>query len=569
MPEEFDTLRRGRTESVNEVLNSTSRKKIVVAGPGTGKTYLFKRLAEQAGGNALAITFINNLADDLRNELQNLAESRTFHSLCKGLLHGLPVKGITNNFSYFPKLSGIISSDAHLLSGPCGDMDAPFQQLSEGEDRIEFYLQRGDYYDAVSPNDMVYRVIQVFRVEPDRIPAYNLIMVDEYQDFNKLEVELIDILADKSPILIVGDDDQALYTLKHASPDFLRQKYASSQFANFELPFSSRCPSVVIEAANRLIEKAQESGYLRNRVDKRSTCFLPDKYQDSMDNPKLIGVKCSVDQPNAPYMGMYIGHATKEIVDSGYRPVHEKNTCDFLIAGRRDLLPRIHEVLSQLFPKIEYRRTQDSSLSLYDCFAQLLDRDQSKIAWRALLEFESQRTRQRIVDLSSDRGTSIIQLIPHSIREFHQKTLSILSSIREGTEIDLTEEKWLEDAFREPIAAITSSSSLFPDGGEAEEDSGQNDNFRVTIATFMGCKGLQANYVFLVGFNDRFLPADPRCPSDYEICQAVVGMTRARKRCHLIYAGRLRGVPHRPSVFMDWIGDDLFERVEVNKDFFT
>jgi hypothetical protein len=42
-----------------------------------------------------------------------------------------------------------------------------------------------------------------------KVPSYNQVLVDEFQDFNQLEVSLIDLLAGKSPILLAGDDDQA------------------------------------------------------------------------------------------------------------------------------------------------------------------------------------------------------------------------------------------------------------------------------------------------------------------------------------------------------------------------
>ena len=45
---------------------------------------------------------------------------------------------------------------------------------------------------------------------------YKLIIVDEYQDFNKLEVAMIDLLATKSHVMVVGDDDQAIYDFKNA-----------------------------------------------------------------------------------------------------------------------------------------------------------------------------------------------------------------------------------------------------------------------------------------------------------------------------------------------------------------
>ena len=53
-----------RNRYVNNILNTTSNKKVVVAGPGTGKTYLFKRILK-GKKKALTLTFINSLIEDL------------------------------------------------------------------------------------------------------------------------------------------------------------------------------------------------------------------------------------------------------------------------------------------------------------------------------------------------------------------------------------------------------------------------------------------------------------------------------------------------------------------------
>ena len=76
-------------DAVDKVLNSQSEKKLVVAGPGAGKTYLFKMLLEAKRGDAkrhLVITFVNNLKDDLEANLGDLARVFTLHGYCQFLL---------------------------------------------------------------------------------------------------------------------------------------------------------------------------------------------------------------------------------------------------------------------------------------------------------------------------------------------------------------------------------------------------------------------------------------------------------------------------------------------------
>jgi superfamily I DNA/RNA helicase len=68
---------RKRTEYLTAILNSDSRQKLIVAGPGTGKTYTFKELFSKhsGSGDMLALTFIRKLVHDMTEDLGELAES--------------------------------------------------------------------------------------------------------------------------------------------------------------------------------------------------------------------------------------------------------------------------------------------------------------------------------------------------------------------------------------------------------------------------------------------------------------------------------------------------------------
>src|SRR4030088_1394160 len=70
--------------AVNRVLASRSAKKLIVAGPGAGKTFLFRKILEHADGDEhdrIALTFINELKDDLEKNLSDLAHVFTLHGI--------------------------------------------------------------------------------------------------------------------------------------------------------------------------------------------------------------------------------------------------------------------------------------------------------------------------------------------------------------------------------------------------------------------------------------------------------------------------------------------------------
>jgi superfamily I DNA/RNA helicase len=236
-------FRADRERRTKLIVESRAPKKLISAGPGTGKTTTFKRALAVCGGRGLALTFINSLVEDLEDKLADVADVFTFHGFCKYLLHRINVPGLTKGFEYYPPLFVLLSEDLKI-TGPSQctpeEIEHLFHRMDDSGGVISTTLKLGSYYDSVGHSDSVFRVQQHFHNCHAVVPAYPLIVVDEYQDFNRLEVEFIRLLSTKSPVLIVGDDDQALYAFKDADPRFIRELAGSSEFEKFELPYLAR-----------------------------------------------------------------------------------------------------------------------------------------------------------------------------------------------------------------------------------------------------------------------------------------------------------------------------------------
>lgn len=140
------------------------------------------------------------------------------------MLRATDVPGITKSGAYYPALELIFAEDVGLLGATTSvdDLQEMIMNVRMNREEIAHLVRAGTYYDAVGYNDSVLRIHQHYRSTPDDIPAYTQIVVDEYQDFSLLETELIDMLGDRSLLLVAGDDDQALYQFRHASPTYLR-----------------------------------------------------------------------------------------------------------------------------------------------------------------------------------------------------------------------------------------------------------------------------------------------------------------------------------------------------------
>jgi superfamily I DNA/RNA helicase len=108
--------------AVERVLASRSRKRLVVAGPGAGKTTLFKKLLEAAAGNAdqrVVLTFINTLKDDLDRSLGDVSRVFTLHGYCQHLLRRYANlrDGLTATFVCYPGLRSLVEIDWVWIKG--------------------------------------------------------------------------------------------------------------------------------------------------------------------------------------------------------------------------------------------------------------------------------------------------------------------------------------------------------------------------------------------------------------------------------------------------------------------
>jgi superfamily I DNA/RNA helicase len=216
----YEQFNRTAGDYVDRVRVSTSDRRIVAAGPGTGKTHLFKAIIADRS-NALVLTFINALVEDLHIQLPKGTTVRTLHGFARSIL---TTAGQTARV--YDDLTNVIEDDAKIL----GVSERGFaSKIRNFEDRsvLKFYLDRRKYYgDYYSHDDLIFAAVELLKSEPDRIKSYDQILVDEFQDFNTLDVELIDLLASKSPVLVAGDDDQSLYGFRDSTYRYLRDRHS-------------------------------------------------------------------------------------------------------------------------------------------------------------------------------------------------------------------------------------------------------------------------------------------------------------------------------------------------------
>ncbi len=542
-----------RSEYLQIIMDSDSPKKLIVSGPGTGKTFTFKEIFIQSGStNNLALTFIKRLVKDMESDLVDLAEVKTFHAFCKKLLH--EKKG---GFELYPFLTEIIIEDSSFLGPNFVDFKKHFQLLDEESPKIDFYLRRGNYYNAVCFDDSVFRVLKIVQIEPDFIPSYDQIVIDEFQDFNPLEVAFINELQKSNPILIAGDDDQAVYSLRNSSPSFLRDKYHSGDYSIFELPYCSRCPQVVVDATSKFIQAVIDHGGFSSRIDRLFVPYLEGNEEINTRYPKIVTAQIS----NIIGLANFIKSAIENIPDDEISEADAEGYPCVLIVGKKQYLNPIYKKLSDDYSRINYTYSSKFSYSLLEAYKILINDPDSNLGWRivASIELNGEELGQ-ILNRTQD-FTPIISLLPPDVIERHRTILDLLIKVS----LNFQQNELLKEQLNNNYTDIMKY--FFPEEIEEETEPDFTEP-SILLTSFEGCKGLSSCHVFIVGLNRDIVPElnDEGRISDIEVSKFVVAMTRPRKLLYLL-SNRYDYSPENGRYFNSPFLDLIPEELKISRDY--
>ncbi len=275
---------------------------LILAGAGSGKTtVLVNRIAYilQSGlcmpWQILAITFTNKAAGELKERIRSAVPeggddiwAATFHSTCARILRRYGDRiGYSSHFTVYDTadqksllkkiLKQLNIDEKHLqiktltaeISKAKDKMQTPDEMLKKcGDDfRKEQIAKVYQLYqaelvnsDAMDFDDMLCNTVKLFNENPDVLEYYqNLfkyIMVDEYQDTNKVQYKFVSMLADKSKnICVVGDDDQSIYKFRGATIENILSFEKSFKNAKvIRLEQNYRSTKTILNAANNVIE---------------------------------------------------------------------------------------------------------------------------------------------------------------------------------------------------------------------------------------------------------------------------------------------------------------------------
>ena len=548
---EYILAERESKRCIDAIIESSSRKKVVVAGPGTGKTFLFKKVIE-GKRNALTLTFVNALVQDLSLDLYGMSDVKTLHSFARGALS----KITGNEVKIFPKFSAVIRKDAEILLGRSIDFDSIFYNMRENE-YVEFYKNRKDYYGGYyGYSDVIYDLVKSFQEQRNKLPSYDYVLVDEYQDFNESEITLIELLSEKSPVLIAGDDDQALYEeLKSASAKHIRQKFSYDcvDYESFTLPYCRRSTRVIVEAVNDIISVATKKNFMRDRIQKKYKYFdHEDKDAESDRNPKITH-----SQQYSKRIPWFIEKHLKIIA----RDVKGKFSVLIIAPTKTQCRSIVEGLKNKGFTNIEWNDKKDEKEpTLLDGLKILLNNINSNLGWRISSSFflTDEDFENALRESDSNGAKDFSEIIDKEIKKQVKEILRVLRAVRGRKEtedekldqvlrkIDFNPYKMAEESLRKEI--LLESQNVGTDPGIKK--------IQIKVTTIESSKGLSADYVFITYFDDKYFikDNDKTKITQKDVCKFLVALTRARKKVLLVSSDR-DGKP----TFFKWIKSNRIE----------
>ena len=234
---------------------------IVLSGPGSGKTtvitYRVKNLIENyniSPNEILVITFTKAASEEMKERFKKICSS--YYNVSFSTFHSCFFKIIRENYKY--ELSNILDDNekAKIIKSIINKYNIYFDNMEEFVQAIisEISLLKNEllnpnYFNSRYLNsnnfNIVYNEYELLKNQQNKIDfddmliqcyyllkdyedirkfwinKYKYILIDEFQDINRVQYECIKILCENKNIFVVGDDDQSIYGFRGSRPEFL------------------------------------------------------------------------------------------------------------------------------------------------------------------------------------------------------------------------------------------------------------------------------------------------------------------------------------------------------------
>jgi DNA helicase-2/ATP-dependent DNA helicase PcrA len=620
---------------------------LILAGAGTGKTRVITmRIAHLLDEGIhpeaiLAVTFTNKAANEMRDRIGTMvarAKAKqlticTFHALCVRVLRqDIGRLGYKTNFAIYdegdqlglirkiisrisarnekldPQLAKTLISRAKNQHWRLAGTSADNSLLAAVFDRYHEDLKSAN---AVDFDDLLILTVRLLETNPDITEKwqqrYQYLMVDEFQDTNRLQLELVRYLGLKHRnVCVVGDDDQSIYGWRGA------------EIANI-LEFEAHFPGPKIIKLEQNYRSSEAVLGLANSVIRHN----PRRRPKSLWSEKGVGPKAKIvpvpdDREEANYVvstlqkqqleepGRWSRFAVIFRMNAQSRLFEEqlrRLQIPYRIVGGRSFFERreVKDLLAYLaclanphddLNLLRIISTPPRGIGASTIELAVAESNQHKTSVFATMQ--SPRFHELLSSRTRTAVNSLIELIDRYETQVHQRltnleavATALLEEVRYIEELRRsckTPEEALnrEENIRELVRTLADYQRRSTEGlsgflaevalDHDREDEIDSDKDGVTLITFHAAKGLEFPHVFLIGIEEGILPHDRsklEGSLDEERRLLYVGITRAMQTLTISYCDHRTkyggSVPCHPSSFLKDLDPQYVETVNYHQ----
>lgn len=585
---------------------------MVLAGAGSGKTkalttkvtYLIKE-KKVVPWNILAVTFTNKAASEMRERIKNLSgvEEKhlnvfTFHSFCARLLRWEADTFGIKNFAIYDNgdcasvikalikrhnrqndksysVSAISQYIDHLKNNSyyvgCARLEVPDEYLDH-----PFYELYLDYEEelkkcnALDFGGIIIKTIEFFYKYPVILQRYQekfqYILIDEYQDTNRTQFDLINLLAMKHKNLcIVLDQDQSIYSFRSANVNnVLDFEKIYPNYTLIKLEENYRSTQTILNAANSVIEK--------NKYRKEKHLFTSNEKGE-----KIKIVHCANQNREAQMVVQNVGKLlqqgvpAKEIAiffrnNAQSRPIEEQlrtQKIPYILYGGLKFYER-----KEIKDIISYLKLIVNPLDNY-AFLRIINEPTRGVGATSVDKIKNEAILKNCSTLEACKTTALSGKTKLNVDKFHTMIIDLKNKVNDLTLVELFDDlmnqseylstleksaSYEDQARVDNIKEFRSSLSehdfrktsleLFLEEISLNIDKGETSVDQcISMMSIHASKGLEFDNVFLTGLEEDIFPSyqskqvtDPKNGLEEERRLFYVAVTRARKKLWISYS---------------------------------
>ncbi|HSH37205.1 MAG TPA: UvrD-helicase domain-containing protein [Chthoniobacterales bacterium] len=621
---------------------------LILAGAGTGKTrvitmrvaYMVERGVDPA--HILAVTFTNKAASEMRERLAKMIPTEqakkvtmsTFHALCLRILRtNIDRLGYKHNFSIYDEGDqlGLIKKIITRTAARDEKLDPNVAKAAISKAKNNGWAPPKDdetlvgavfaryrnelkTANALDFDDLLLLTVQLLSEHADVRQRwrehFRYIMVDEFQDTNRLQFELVRLLVDeRHNVAVVGDDDQSIYGWRGAEvANILEFEHHFPHPRIIKLEENYRSTNAILNTANSLIKhnprrRPKRLWSARGDGDKVRLIESPNDREEAQFVAEEIHRRHQdTEEPWEGFAVLFRMNAQSRLLEENFRRLQ----IPYRIVGGKSFFDRreVRDLIAYM--SVLVNPAADASLlRIINTPARGISAATVETAlhwsvkqkcplWDALQSREllaelSARTQASIkgfVDLVDECQTKLAQPLtdPADIVTKLIAEIDYASELRrscKSAEEASARESNIGDMLRDLQRFNERSTKGLPGfvdeivlDQEREEEKQEDIEKKkgVTLITMHAAKGLEFRHVYLVGLEEGILPHDRSKVEgslDEERRLLYVGITRAKRTLTLSHCrDRMKFgsvSPCQPSSFIKELAPEWIERVDLKK----